>query len=245
MNLDIVELETIDYDIMENFKVAICRLRKKMIIPMLAAVIGILGAVIFISLVGVKTSYRSVASIYSAVYGSYEDSTDGVKVMNTYASLLNTSRVCERAAESLKGYGIQAEELRSMANSGRIYLSGASTESKSYGYRLSLVVTLDEPWYIAEIANAMAQAFADEINDLLGNSTLQVLDVANSYSSFKSINVLLVFVLFSGACFVLAAGIIFVIEFMSPKVYSIGQCELDDNLLLGYIPYDKRLGKVK
>lgn len=239
MNIDIRELETADYDILENIKTAFYRLWKLKMVVILMTLIGVLASFIFIGIVGIQTNYYATASIYSAVYGSYEDSTDGVKVMNTYASLLGSTRVCERAAASLQEQGITADTLRSMVASSRIYLSGASSDSKSYGYRLTLVATSSSPERIVNIANAMATAFADEINDLLGTSTLQVLDEATAYTSAKSISVPLVIALFAAAAFIGTAGIIFVKEFFSTKVYSVAQCEQDKDLILGLIPYNR------
>ena len=39
--------------------------------------------------------------------------------------------------------------------------------------------------------------------------------------------------------FMLSAGIIFMVEFFSSKVYLVSQCEKDKNLILGLIPYSK------
>lgn len=239
MKMDIQELVTADYDIIENVKVAFYRLWKQKLIVVLMALIGLLASFIFIGVVGVRINYVATATIHSAVYGSYEESTYGVKVMNTYASLLSSQRVCDRAAISLQEYGISANSLKSMAKSGGIYLSGASRDSKKYGYQLTLVVSAGTAEYIVEIANAMADAFTDEINDLMGSSMLQMLDSAQSYGSSKSLNVPLVIVLFTTLAFAATAGIIFVKEFFSPYVYSVAQCEQNKDLILGLIPYER------
>ena len=87
MKMNIEELETADYDILENIKVAFYRLWKMKIVVLLMTLIGFLAFGVYVGLAGVKTSYFATASIYSAVYGSYEDSMGGVTVMNQYASL--------------------------------------------------------------------------------------------------------------------------------------------------------------
>lgn len=237
--LNVKELETADYDILENIKTAFYRLWNLKLVVILAAFVGFLASLVYISVVGVHTTYYSVASIYSAVYGSYEESTYGVKVMNTYANLLNTSRVCGRAAENLRDCDYTEKELQNMVNSGRVYLRGYSSDSKKYGYSLTMVATSSQSEHVVEIANAMAQAFADEINDLLGSSTLQVLNPAKSISTMQSINIKLYIVLFTAAAMLLAIMIIFVKEFFSSRVFCIGQCEQDEDYILGLIPYNK------
>lgn len=239
MNVDIRELEMADFDLLENIKTAFRRLWKFKLVVVLMTLVGFLASLIYISIVGISVRYYSSATIYSMVYGSYEDSTDGVKVMNTYAPLLGSTNVCERAAVSLQDYGITGSTLKSMVNGGQIYLSGASTDSKSYGYKLTLVAMSNTPEYVQDISNAMSKAFADEINDLLGSKTLQVVDSAEGVSSSKSMSVPLCIALFGMVAFILTCVVIFIKEFLSSRVYSVAQCESQKELVLGMIPYHK------
>lgn len=239
MNIEIEELEVADYDLLENIKTAFYRLWKFKMVVVLMTLVGLLLSAVYISIVGINVNYRSSATIYSMVYGSYEDSTDGVQVMNTYATLLGSSNVCERAVVSLQETGITAEMLRGMVSSGRIYLSGASTNSKSYGYKLTLVTVSNTPDYVQDISNAMSKAFVDEINDLLGNKTLQVVDGATGVYEAKSISVPLCVALFGAGAFALSCAVIFIKEFFSTKVHSVAQCESKRELILGMIPFQK------
>lgn len=239
MNVDVQELEMADYDLFENIKTALLRLWKFKLVVVLMTLVGLLVSLVYISIVGISVNYRSSATIYSMVYGSYEDSTDGVQVMNTYAPLLGSSNVCERAAISLQESGITANTLKNMVSGGNIYLSGASTDSRSYGYRLTLVTMSGAPDYVQDISNAMSKAFVDEINDLLGSKTLQVVDSATGVSSSKSMSIPLCIALFGGIAFVLTCVVIFIKEFFSAKVYSVAQCENEKEKVLGMIPYHK------
>jgi len=239
MNVEVQELEIADYDILENIKTALYRLWKFKMVVVLMTLVGLLAAVIYISIVGISISYRSTATIYSMMYGSYEDSTDGVAVMNTYASLLGSANVCERAAATLKDPEVTADVLRGMVSGGRIALSGASTNSKSYGYRLTLVVSNSTPDKVTDITNAMAKAFVGEINDLIGSQTLQVIDDARSVYSARSISIPLCIALFGAVAFILTCAVIFIKEFFSARVYSVAQCEAKEEMILGLIPYQK------
>ncbi len=237
MQVDVKELEMADYDLLENVKTTFLRLWKLKFIVVLCTLVGFCASLIFIGLVGVRTNYRSTAKIYSVVYGSYSESSAGVSVMNLYSGLIGTSRVCDRAAEKLTGTNITSNTLRNMVGSGQIYLSGASQDSKKYGYSLTLVVTASTPEYVVDVANAMATAFADEINGMLGSSSVQVMDESQNYYASQSINTKLYMILFTAAGFALSAGIICVKEFFSPKVYSVAQCEQDKDYILGILPY--------
>lgn len=241
MNTDnIRELEIADYDILVNLVTAIKRTWKMKNIIAISTFIGVLVFALYYAIVGNNVSYYSSATVYSAVYGSYEESVSGVSMMNTYSGLLGTNRVCDRASGLLGEYGISSEELQSMVKSGSIFLSGASSESRTYGYTLTLGVYGKSNETIVAIANAMAQSFADEINDLLGSSTLQVLDSADGYSIIKSMNAPLFLVLFAFAGCLISTLCIFVLEFFSKTVYSVKQCEMNEDMILGILPYTEK-----
>lgn len=236
MNADIRQLEINDFDLMNNIKASFIYLWRMKAVVVLITVIGFLASLLYVGIVGIDTNYYASASLYSAVYGSFEDSNYGVTVMNKYASLLSTSRVCERAAALLDDTPITATELRSLALSNKIYIAGTSTDSKSYGIRVSVVAMLDSPEYVVQITNAMATAFAGELNDFMGSDSIQVFDEATSYSSSKSVNFLLVFLLCGMIAFVFSAIIIFAVAFFSPKVMIVEQCEDDEDYILGMVP---------
>lgn len=236
---DIRGIEEQDFDIIENAVVALREVWKKKLLIILVTIAGFLMSVIFMSVKGNSTKYYCSATLFSAVYGSYSDTTAGVAVMNRYTGLIRSSRVCNRAAQDLVGYNITAGELRRMVSNGSIQVAGASTNSASYGYRLTLSVHSDSAEKITAITNAMASAFAAELNDLLGSQTIQVMDEATGYDSYSTLNVLMYLILFIGGAFVMSCGLIFALAFFSPWARSAAQCEQDSNLILGMLPYVK------
>ena len=239
MNTDVKEMEITDYNILRNIVSALYRTWKLKLIILFATAIGVLLSIAFITYRGNKFQYYSMASIYSAVYGSYSDTVGGVTIMNTYASILESSRVCERAAAEIDNSEITARYLLDLVKTGDVLLAGASSESKKYGYRLILQTKLDSPENVIEITNAMADAYVAEINDLLGADTLQVFEKAMVIYSAKANSNILTIALFAAGAFFLSAGIVFIKEFFSSKVYIVSQCESDKNLILGLVPYSK------
>lgn len=239
MRLDIKELELADYDLIENLKAAFYRLWKLKSAVFVLTLIGLLTSFVFIGLIGVKTKFVATTSIFSAAYGSLSDSSGGVSYMNTYSSLLNSARVCEKAAAQLNDSSYSANVLKTMVEEDDIYINGASTNSKNFQYKIYLVAVAENSSDAINIANAMANAFVTEINDLAGGGTLQVMDEASDYEEKKNINVLLVAVIFFAITFVFSTLIIFAKEFFSEKVYTISQCEQNEDLILGLIPNGK------
>ena len=49
-----------------------------------------------------------MSSVYGAIYGSYEESTDATSAMLSYADVLTTKKVCERAESILGNANINA-----------------------------------------------------------------------------------------------------------------------------------------
>lgn len=236
---DIRILEELDFDIIENAFVALRELWKKKLLILLVTIAGFLMSIAVMSIKGNSVQYYCSATLFSAVYGSYSDTTNGVAAMNRYTDLIKSSRVCNRAAEDLYGCNITSAELRKMTSNGSIKLTGASTSSTSYGYKLTLSVYSDSRENIVAITNAMASAFAAELNDLLGSPTIQVMDEATAYGSYSTLNVTAYLLLFTGGAFALACGLIFLFAFFSPWVRSVAQCEQDNDLILGLLPYTK------
>lgn len=236
---DIKLIEEQDFDIIENAVVALREVWKKKLLIILVTIAGFLMSIIFISIKGNSTNYYSSATLFSAVYGSYSDTTTGVAAMNRYTDLIRSSRVCNRAAQNLVGYNITSADLQRMTANGSIRVTGANTNSMSYGYKLTISVHSESKEQILAITNAMASAFASELNDLLGTQTIQVMDEATGYASYSTLNVVLYILLFTGAGFAGTSGLIFVLAFFSPWVRTVAQCEQDRDLVLGMLPYTK------
>ena len=239
MNSNVQDMEIADYNILQNIKASLYRLWKFKFVVVFATIIGFLLSIVYLTYVGDKFSYYSTATIYSAVYGSYSETTTGVSVMNTYAGILNSSRVCDRAAAEIGDARISGQYLQALVQNGKVYLSGASTSSKSYGYKLVLYTRLDTPDDVVAITNAMAKAFVSEINELLGVDVIQVFDEATACFATTQYSDFVMMIVFAAVGFVLSAGIIFVKEFFSSKVYVVAQCEKDKDLILGILPYTK------
>ena len=236
---EIRSIETADFDLIETVLVALSEIWKKKILVLLLTIAGFLVALIFVSIRGNSVQYYSSATLFSAVYGSYSESNEGVAVMNKYADMIKSSRVCNRAAQSLADYNISASDLQKMVSNGMIKVGGASTKSTSYGYQLKISVYSDSSQLVLPITNAMASAFAEELNDLTGSSAIQVMDEATAYASFNTLNVALWLLAFPAAAFILTCGVIFVFAFFSPWVRSVAQCEQDSDLILGLLPYTR------
>ncbi|MCR5769652.1 MAG: hypothetical protein K6G87_00310 [Butyrivibrio sp.] len=184
----------------------------------------------------VSNYYSSYVSIYSNSYGNVEESYDATTVMNSYAEVVTSSKVCERAASSLPQYGFTAAEIADL-------LTVTSSDSVS----IKIGASYTDPNVAEDVANAVAESFVIEMRNITGSNAVQVLDSANSarrtYSGFA--NLWKKRALFFVIGFVLVAGVIFVTELFSNKARLVEQFVVDeDDFILGIIPEaDSKNGK--
>lgn len=235
----IKNIEEADYDIIESVIVSLRELWRKRLFIILVTIAGFLLSIIVISIKGNSVKYYSSATLFSMVYGSTADASQGVAAMNKYAELIKSSRVCGRAAQALTDYNFTTSDLQGMVEDGSITITGASTKSASYGIKLVLSVYSDSVETVLPLTNVMANSFAAEINELLGVDMIQVMDEATKYAQFNTINTTKYMLVFSGGAFVVSCGIIFLLAFFSPCARSVAQCEQNTDLILGILPYSK------
>lgn len=184
----------------------------------------------------VSNYYSSYVSIYSNSYGNVEESSSATEVMNSYAGVVTSSKVCERAASSLPQYGFSASEIAKL-------LTVSSSDSVSIVIEASYI----DPNVAEDVANAVADSFVIEMRNITGTNAVQILDSATSakqtYKGFASLWKRRVLFLIIG--FVLVAGVIFVRELFSNKARLVEQFVVDeDDFILGIVPEaDSKNGK--
>ena len=176
----------------------------------------------------VSNYYSAYVSIYSNSYGNVEESYNATVVMNSYAEVVTSSKVCERAASSLPQYGFDAGEIADLLN-----------VSSSDGVSIEIGASYIDPIVAEDIANAVAESFVIEMRNITGTNAVQILDSAvgatRTYNGF--VHLWENRALFLAAGFVLVAGVIFVAELFSNKARLVEQFVVDENdFILGIIP---------
>jgi capsular polysaccharide biosynthesis protein len=195
-------------------------------ISLITFLIGIL-----VTLKPINNTYAATATVYSATYGSYEQSLKGAVAMNGYVDLITSNKVCERALELIDNDSLDAKKVQAMIS--------VSDESDSESAVRSITASSKDYELAIHVANAVAESFAVEVGNIAGESTIRVLDEATTYQ----IDVngkqqqWLIRLLFMAAGFLLTGTIIYVTEFFSNKLNIIEQCSLDGTIdILGIVP---------
>ncbi len=217
----------------QDFKLAFISLWKKRIIILVISAISFLVGILLTITVSSKNSYSAMSSVYGAIYGNYEESSDATTAMLSYADVLTTKKVCERAESILANSKITANDIQQM-----IY-----AEYSSDSIILKIWANANDPQTAIDVTNAVGEAFVIEMQNILGSDAVQMLDYADRYyvakNGFKSLWILRLlfgFAGFGGSCFVF-----FVKELFSNKLKSVEQCIFDDeDVVLAILPEDEK-----
>lgn len=170
--------------------------------------------------------YTATASVYAAGSGSYQEAAQGIAAMQTYAEIVNSNKIAERAASIMGDGRLTAPQIRSMMSASYdekspvIYITARSTDSA----------------VVIASANAVAQSLVIEAQTITGTQAVQMLDEASNISEQgRGVN-RSVAIAFAGGVLVTMALIVLV-EMLTDRVYRVEDAELDGQLeVIGIIP---------
>lgn len=220
----------------EDFIISFKTVWRKKVVCIAGALLMFAIGIILTWNADVSNYYSSTVSIYSNSYGNVEESYSVTEVMNSYADVVKSSKVCERAASSLPQYGFSAAEIADLLK-----------VSASDKVAITIEASYIDPIVAEDVANAVAESFVIEMRNITGSNAVQILDSASNskrtYNGF--VNLWKKRAIFFAAGFVLVAGVIFVRELFSNKARLAEQFAVDENdFILGIIPEaDSKNGK--
>lgn len=212
----------------EDIRLAFIAVWKSKFIAIIAAIVCLLlGFLVTINKQAVD-SYRAVATVYSAVFGSYEESVDAAAAMLSYSGVVSSTKVCDRAASIVGNADIDAKEIQSMIS---VYTSSSSVVMSIYAYSY-------DPKLAQAVANAVAEAFVIEIRTITGSDAIQLLDKADTatLASDGSRSILIMRALAGLAGFAVVVLFVFVKALFSNRLRSLRQIELLEEPIVAIIP---------
>lgn len=212
----------------EDIRLAVVAIwKKKVLVILMTIVFFLLGILVAINS-DERDVYGASASVYGVTYGSYEDSAAAINAMNSYADILSSMKVSERAEAILGNPEITAAAINQMVT--------ASVGKDSV--TLNLYAYSEEPQVAVDVVNATAEAFVMEMQNILDNDGVQVLDSAKSVfqSENANRNKLMKLVTITLAGFGLSCAYFFLRELFSDQLRTVDQCMYGDEKILGIIP---------
>ncbi len=192
----------------------------------------ILGCSIIGALVGymIKMNdtpvFYASASIYSASYGDYQQSLQGYNALINFAELANSSKVINRASDLLNN------EI-----SGRSIMSMVSVSYNTKSILLLISAKSSNPQTSIKVANAVAESFIIEAQNIIGGDYIKILDEA-SYASIQGENKKFKYAILGLiAMSIVSVVIILIKEIWSDSIYHVEDASLNGELeIFGMIP---------
>jgi len=183
-------------------------LSKIWVIAAAAILAGALG--MFIGNPNAADMYAAEVSLYSASRESYRDSMEGVSTMLTYAEIAKSRKIAAAAMTKGTLSELSPEEIMKMT-------SVSFSEDSSV---LKIRITDTDPQRAVTAANAVAQAFVNEISAANASDSVQILDPALRGELYSrgltgAIKFCIVFVFF---CVFMATSLIVLMSMLDQRV---------------------------
>lgn len=186
-----------------------------------------------------QDQYTASSSVYAMSTESYNYTQQGVSAMNAYVDIATSMKVCERAA-LLMGYAdITGETVMNATtvSTGQTKSETSSLASDSTIIRITSITS--NPVISMEMAQAVAEAFTMEMENILGTDTVQILDAPYTFGqSFDATQyqwIIRIVALFAGIA--VAMVIVVMMEIFDNKANTIRECTLKEQLpIIGVIP---------
>ncbi len=186
--------------------------------------------------------YSATSSVYVMSAESYSQTQVGITAMNAYADIATSMKVCERAALLMGAENVTGEKIMEATT----VSTGEEEMTSMYVQKNSTVMTVtcksNNPVEAMEMAQAVAEAFVMEMENITGTDAVRMLDKPHAYKvAFDATQrqwLIRIVAFLVGAVF--AVVIILFAEIFDTKARTIRECTMKDELpIIGVIPVTK------
>ena len=184
--------------------------------------------------------YSSSATVYAAADGSYSDATNAVTAMNAYINVASSYKICQRAALLIGRTDVTAETLQASVS------VSSNTSSKTVSNFMNSSATIitfnsssTDPELAMEMADAMAQSYAVEMNEILNKESVKLLDNAYAYSKSYNANMEAwkMRIIFAAIGFIIGCLTVLTCEVFDTKIRTVREATIRGNIpVIGIIP---------
>ncbi len=177
----------------------------------------------------VENYYIASTSLYIAGNRDYNMTASVAQTLASYTSLIRSQRVAERALSNMGNTKLTYRTIQNMIS---YSVSGS-------GIDLTISAASTDPQESVMVANAVSNAFVEEMRTMTETDAVQVLSAASSAVVSKNglADLWKLRLIFFAMGFIGMAVVIFVREFISDKIRTVDQCILtDEDVVLGIIP---------
>ena len=175
-----------------------------------------------------EDEYTAETTVYSIKANDYSSIT-------IYSDIVTSSKVCEKAVNSLNIANINANKIKEMI----------SVSDYSTALVLGIHATSSDRNLAIQVANAVSYAFIQEVNNITSDNSVSILDEATTVklSYNKQIEQLKLRIFAALAGIILMCAWIAIREIFSGKIYNLSDMRIDGEInIIGIVPlFDKKM----
>ncbi|MHB8131389.1 MAG: YveK family protein [Mobilitalea sp.] len=175
-----------------------------------------------------EDEYTAETTVYSIIANDYSS-------LSKYSDIITSSKVSEMAANSLNISNMNASKIKEMI----------SINDYSTTLVLGISATSTDKNLAIMVANAVADAFIEEVNNIISDNSLRMLDEATTaeLSYDKKIVQLKLRIFAALAGIILMCVWIAIREIFTRKIYNLSDMKIDGEIdIIGIVPaFDKKM----
>lgn len=181
-------------------------------------------------------SYRAETTVYSVTYGSLDEVYTGISAMHQYAQAITSTKIANKAATLLETKDLSGSIIKNM-------VSYQFSDNNASSNLVKIQANSMDPNTAIRVADAVAEAFVEYTNNIIGSNNVQILDTAEITSVHNSVTTdhTKIRVLMLAIGFVLPCIYIVLRTILSTKVMSVNDVSDEDIKLIGVIPNSKEV----
>ncbi|MBQ8326686.1 MAG: hypothetical protein IJX86_06400 [Lachnospiraceae bacterium] len=180
-------------------------------------------------------SYTAETTVYSVTYGALDEVLTGVSVMHQYEHLITSKVIANKAATLLETKDLSGDVIKNMVSYEFSNMSSSSNLVKIHASSL-------DPNTAIRVADAVAQAFVEHTNNIIGGNSIQIMDEAEISRVYNSVTTdrMKTRLLFAAVGFVLPCIYLVLSSIFSTKVMTVSDAKTEDKIkVIGVIPHNR------
>lgn len=193
----------------------------------------------------ITDNYRATATVYSYTEGGSDETMLGITALQTYSETIKSKQIAGKAHELLGYSDLTEADIYNMLSTEPRYFSNGASYYENDAVVIPIYADSENGTDSIAVANAAADAFVEEINDLLGAETVRVLDYAGTaeQTEYGIVLILLISAGSSAGAALLVLILLAVLPVLSLRVRTMKDLSLYGQIpVLGVLPDNKKRG---
>lgn len=216
-----------------DFQYCWLTLKKSLKWGILSAIVTLIISPLIINEYTMESSYRATATLYSFDSSDAGATSVGLETLQRYSEMIKSRRIASKVADTLANPELNADKIYEMLSTESRYVYTSTVRYSSDLVIIPVYADSASRTLSIDVANTAADAFASEINTLLGTDVIKVLDYAYTAEAVEDMDSMQVILISAAAILV---GGFTIMCFMLRVIFSSKIQTMTDLSFYGQIP---------